>query len=177
MPLQQFLPGECGRLARENLAQGSIRQRERPGELIKLDLAGADALRPQRKRLHDAAQARIAGERCDQGLRACQPFGVLPNLGGRSKQQSVAFEEGAAVGLAHRRKQPLVCRKTVRQRVGCHFGILGSGCFHDDGNAVLREGLAHYQLTLMPGEILRNQSFDIRIDGESCGGERAGDQH
>ena len=106
-----------------------------------------------------------SAERRARALR--QSFDALLDLGGAVKQQAVAFEEIAAVGLPDQRKQLRVFCERLRQRVGGQFGILGSRRFHDHRNAFLRKGLGQLQLTLVPRQVLRNQSFDIGIDGES----------
>ena len=65
---------------------------------------------------------------------------ALLDLGRVVKQQAVALEKLAAVGLSDQRKQFRVFCQRLRQRVGGLFGVLRRRRPHDRRNALLREG-------------------------------------
>ena len=139
MAFQQFLPGERGRFAREDVIQGSIRQRERPRQLLKLDLAGLNRLGRDSERLHDTAKARIAGQGGEDGARMGQPVGAFFDVRSGAEQQSIAFEESPAIRLSHAAKQVRVLRKGLGKLVGRHLGVFRCRRLDDRRDSMLRK--------------------------------------
>ena len=140
MALQQFLPGKCRGLSGQDIVQGPVHERKRPGELLDLELAGLDTLRRKGERLHHPAQTGVAGKHGKERTGVRQSRDDLFDIGEVVKQQAVALEKIAAVGLSNQRKQLRIFCQRLRQSVGGLFGVLRRRRPHDRRNALLREG-------------------------------------
>src|SRR5436189_190374 len=79
--------GETRGPARQDVLHGIGRHRHRPRHVVELQLLALDAGEPERQRVESAPQARIDGERLEQGIRAREPVGDALNLLGRQEQQ------------------------------------------------------------------------------------------
>jgi hypothetical protein len=123
---------------------------------------------------HQAAQARIGGDRAQERLGALQlPDGLGHLLRRRGQQQPFALEIGAAVGLLDLGEQRLVLAELGGQPVGARARELRRGAVDDDDDRITlaREGAIEGDLALAPVELGRDQSPRVAGQGEIIRGE------
>jgi hypothetical protein len=123
--LRKLLPGKSGVPVREHIAEGLLRQRKRPCEIVELELAALNTLGREGERFHDPPQSWIPCQPGDEWLRLRQATDRLFDVGNAFEQQTVALEELATVRSHDRPKQIRTLRKLGRQGIGRQCGILG----------------------------------------------------
>src|SRR3954452_16406620 len=156
--LQQLFPRERRGLPGKDVLQGSVGKRKRPAELLQLEFASANAFGGKGQRFHHASQARIAGQGSHHGQRLHQALGAFPDLCWRAKQKPVALEKFAAVRLSDKRKQVRLLRQALGQSIGRQFGIFRGRRFDHHRNAFLGKRPGHFDLPLVPRQILGDQA-------------------
>ena len=100
--LEQLLPGKCGRLSGQNVAQGSIGQCERPCQLLQLDLACLDALGWQAR----APSSRRAGSGRPRARRSEAGLASIPRRFFRHRRGSQTAVRCARRNLRYRVARP-----------------------------------------------------------------------
>ena len=125
-----------------------------------------DAFGREVEHLHDTAQARVAGQRREEGPRMGQPSALFLDVGCGAEQQSIAFKETAAIRLSHAAKQIRFLREGLRELIGRHLGVFGRRRLHDRRDSLLGKCLVQLHLAFMPGQLLRDQPFDVGVDGK-----------
>src|SRR6476661_149791 len=150
----------------------SVQEKEagRPAKSVSLELDRARlySFRNQGQRLRKSTQARIGGERTQEGLRAYELLGRATHVVGRQKQEAVLFEELATLGFLHRLEVGTILGElggqaacsVARQfrRVAIHH--------HENGVDQLRKGRVKPQFTLAPGKLRREKFARIGLDRE-----------
>ena len=166
---QEHLPGQPGRLAGQHALERPSKGRHRCGELVERGLAGPDALGAEGEGPHQAAQARIGGERAEEGLLGDELLGRPGELVGGQEQEPVAVEERAAIRLPDAAQQVVVRPERLRQPVGRLGGPLGRIAVDDDEHQVrsLRERLVEGGFVQAPGHVGRDQARRLGVDREA----------
>ena len=162
LPRQRRRP--TGRHAGQRLAEG------RQGGLQRCQrrLAAAHSLERKLQGVHQAAHARIGGERAEQGLGGDQPLGGLRHLIDAQEEQAVAGEEGTAVGTADGLEQIGACGDASGELGARPLGQLGRGAVDDDRDQVGAFGKSRVEdgVALPPRHVRSDEFGAVGVDGE-----------
>ncbi|TMK06246.1 MAG: hypothetical protein E6G75_25015 [Alphaproteobacteria bacterium] len=113
-----------------------------------------------------ASQTRVGGQRLEQSVRPRQAVGDPRDLLGRQEQQSVAFEEAAALRLANCPDDIGAALQDLGELGRCLLDQFRRRRVDHGEDFPLREGGHVLRRPLRPGQLLRDQLVDVGLDGE-----------
>ncbi len=140
--------------------------RHRRGQGIEPVSAVGDAHQSDRQGVEAASEGRIGRERPDQRCGPIHAAGDMPQLLGRQKQQAVLGEEPAALRLIDGAEMGRVGRQCRAESGACPFRQLWGWGIDDRENIVLRKRRHELIGALRPGQLGREQLFDVGGDRE-----------
>ena len=185
MPLDQFAPGEEGRLSREHVVERVGHDVQRPGEIVRFDLARLEADERVFETRDKPPETAVLRQSWISGSPWTRPSATASQGVEGDVHEGVAREEVRAACVLHRLKSRLVGGERVRKVARRRRGELRSWRLDDDlDHAEAVEKPVERQLPLPPLEVRRQQGVDVGVQPEMQGrvepaaggdGKRAGE--
>ena len=153
--VEQRAPGETCRLPGGGAGQRGVERGDR--QRVEARLAPRHTIERHREPVHDAAQRRVGGKGCQEGLRLDQPVGGRLHLGDRQHEKPEAVEEWPAVGPPDVAEAGIgrQCLREARRRA---FGDLRCRTVDDDRGQVggCRKSAVEHRLVAPERQVARN---------------------